>query len=221
MSVRTLDLFTFMFMIDQEKGNLANRNAFLDEIRTFVNTIDSFTKSKIVIKPRRIGIINDDFYFAFDSKGLFSMGFTCSLEKIEELNNVMNDISARLTKRIRSTNRTSIEIFSTAEYIINDKFDIFSKLIQNQNLGNICRQYGLLLPKKVDLECGEVKAGCGGSFDMSLFIDDDEEKEERQRKLRIKHWKFVVDQFPIDAAKNELKVITEMGNKISEDLLKG
>lgn len=211
MNLKTLDTFTFMFIITQENENLMKRVAILNEIRSFINTIDFFSRYKITMKPMRIDILDADFYFAFDTKGSFTMGFACSEEKIESLSEVMNEISRKLIDKISREKNVETNIFSASEYKIAEKCDLFAKLIQNQNLNKICYQHGTTSPKKIDLQC--ISEDSTSSIDISLY------KEKNQKMVRIELSKDANTLLPIDAAKDAAKLTAEIANGISNELL--
>jgi hypothetical protein len=194
-----------------EKESIAKRNSILDYVRNFIGTIAFFSESEIIMKPRRIAINNDKFYFSFDSKTTFNMGFTCGEESIDSLNNVMNEVAAKLTKKLDLKEKFSIVSFTVFEFIVDKECDLFSKLIQQKNLSEICSKDGVVSPKKIDLECKS--ADGNSSFELSFF------RRENQNWLRIEFTKYAYTQLAINAANETANLIREIASRVSKNLL--
>lgn len=211
MSVKTLDTFTFIFFVANTRNKLEKRQVMLNAVRGFINTIDSFREAKVTIKPRRIAIEHNDYFFAFDSQGVFNMGFSTSENKIDFLSNTMNEVCAKLTEKIGQGEKMEIDIFSTGEYIINKKYNLFAKLIQDQNLHKICYQNGAIKPTRINLKCSGMNSN--NSVRVSLY------KGRKENKLHITLERANDTGFIPDAAKDAAHVINEMANRISKELI--
>jgi hypothetical protein len=211
MNLKTLDHFTLIFYFLNTKNKPEQRKAILDVVRSFINTVDSFRGSKVTIKPKTITIEHEDYFFSFDSKEVFNMGFTTGEGKIDFLNNAMNEVCEKLTKKMGDKGRMAIDIFSFAEYMISKKCNLFTKLIQEQNLHKICYQKGAVMPMKVDLECSG--ADRNNSIEVSLY------RTREENKLEITLTKVGSKQLIPDTAKDAAQEINEMASRILKELI--
>lgn len=212
MTLKTLDTFTFMFFVEKTKNTLEKRETMLSIVRSFINTVDSFRGSAIKIKPKRISIENKDFYFAFDLSGVFNMGFTAAEDKIDLLNSTMNEVCAKFTEKMSHEEKMEVLIYSSGDYIIDKKCNLFAKLVQDQNLHKACYQNGLVKPTRIDLECRGKNSN--NSIEVSLYRE-----EGKENKLRITLFKDKNKEFVPNAVKDAAETINEMASRIFKELI--
>ena len=199
-----------MFFINIKNDNSEKRVAILNEVRSFVGTINFPSNSKIVIKSRHIDIDNDKFYFAFNSQGTFNFGFTSDEESIDSLNNVMNEVSTKLMQRLNQEEKIEIRVFSICEYNLGNRIDYFSKILQQKSLSDICCKHKDIVPRRIDVECKTTDKK--GSFEISF------RKEKDHDTLTIEFSGEKSTQFTLNVTREMANYLQETANCIINNL---
>jgi hypothetical protein len=144
------EIFTFLFYVSKPRDR---KLEMLDIIRSFVNNVPEFRDSKITIGSRQITVSSNDFFFAFSATGKeFNMGFACSAEKIDFLNNTLNNVAETLSSKMISTEDKQINFFSAGDFPIKHPINPFEKILEYPRTQHLITDWKIE-PRKVEFDC--------------------------------------------------------------------
>lgn len=202
------DTFTFMFYVSNPKN--AKLDVF-ENIRKIINNIVELRNSQIVMSQRKISVQSKDFYLAFRRDKDFNMGFTCGQEKIDFLNDILNDITTKLSFKTASCETITVDYFASAEFLISKDFNPIEKILQSGKIESLLDKNWKISTKKVELSCSNENVK-NQTLDISLL------KEDNGNILHLYFFKDNNKDFTRDAAKKALDEINIFANKILKEL---
>ncbi len=212
MSSKSLETFTFMVFFASTQNKTDQKAEAFEVIRSTIGNIEEFRNADIKIRARKIEVSADDYYFAFTTQNVFTMGFSTNDKYIGYLDGVFNRIFADFKEK---TSGSAIWKNVVINFFAGSVFDLskeivspLSKVVQRESLNDVFSAVWNFTPKKF---AGTFRNSETGE-DIEIMIEADE-----ITKLHLSSYKDKKD-FTKGMAKTVSTELDKLADKIIDRL---